>query len=166
MLRPGQSRQVVMVVRAPAAEGASRRLVRQQLERTAEGDVDVTTPEGHESHEVQVHGRPTGFAGGEHERRWKQAVGDAFGDSALPAEARVEVLVDFVLGPSQGGSNEPDLDNLIKSTVDALVDVIGVRPQSGSRQADDVRIDRITASKRFAVGEEESGASITVRRIG
>ena len=66
----------------------------------------------------------------------------------LPAQCRVQVELDFVLAPDQVGRVEPDLDNLIKSTVDALEAVLGVRPGTGYRvEADDVRVDRIVASK-------------------
>lgn len=113
-----------------------------------------------------VAGRPTGYAGEEHERIWKNAVRAAFSDAASPAAGRVAVELEFVLGPDQAGRNEPDLDNLIKATIDALEGVLGVRTGTGTRlEADDVRVDRIVASKR--IGEpSEVGARISVRPLG
>ena len=61
---------------------------------------------------------------------------------------------------------EPDLDNLIKSTIDALDAVLGVRSGTGARlEADDVRVDRIVASKRPAAATEEPGARVTVTEL-
>ncbi len=49
----------------------------------------------------------------------------------------------FMLMVEQGGRMEPDLDNLIKTTVDSLEGVLGVRTGTGPRvEADDVRVDR------------------------
>lgn len=112
-----------------------------------------------------ISGRPTGYAAGDHERAWKAAVRAAFGDvQPLPA-GRVAVEMVFVLRPLQVGRNEPDLDNLIKATIDALECVLGTRPGTGSRvEADDVRVDRIVASKRFGA-VDEAGAEITVRLL-
>jgi Holliday junction resolvase RusA-like endonuclease len=77
------------------------------------------------------------------------------------------VEIDFALAPDQRGRNEPDLDNLIKSTVDAFEGVLGIRPGTGERiEADDVRIDRITATKRLARGAEDPGAWVAVTDLG
>lgn len=116
--------------------------------------------------ERQVSGRPTGYSSGEHERRWKENVASAFSGCSLPADARVQLQMDFLLGPEQAGNNEPDLDNLIKSTIDAFIGVIGARPRySGPKQADDVRVDRITAAKRHVKEGEDPGAHIWVAPI-
>lgn len=113
-----------------------------------------------------VTGRPTGYAGGENERNWKTAVRQAFSGENLPADARAQVDLEFVLGDDQQGRREPDLDNLIKSTIDALEGVLGVRTGTGVRiEADDVRIDGITAVKRHARPEERPGARVTVRQL-
>ena len=78
----------------------------------------------------------------------------------------MHVDLEFLLGQDQRGRDEPDLDNLIKAAIDALVGVIGVRPGTGLRvEADDVRVDRITASKRSAGADEDRGARITVTEI-
>lgn len=79
----------------------------------------------------------------------------------------MQVEIDFALAADQRGRNEPDLDNFIKAAVDALEGVIGIRPGTGKRlEADDVRIDRITATKRPARGDEEPGAWIVVSDLG
>lgn len=116
--------------------------------------------------EREVLGRPTGYAGGENEQRWKAAVRDAFADVTLPGPARIQLEVDFVLTAQQRGRREPDLDNLIKSTLDALEGVLGERKGTGVRvEADDVRVDRILASKRHAREGEQPGARISVSEL-
>ena len=55
---------------------------------------------------------------------------------------------------------------LLKATIDALDGVLGVRTGTGLRvEADDVRVDRITASKRPAGATEDPGARITVAEL-
>lgn len=110
-----------------------------------------------------VRGRPTGYAGGDNEQLWKTDVRSAFSDCTLPAGSRVQVDLEFLLGHDQRGRNQPDLDNLIKATIDALDGVLGVRTGTGLRvEADDVRVDRIKAFKRPAGADENPGARITV----
>ncbi|MEE6297254.1 DUF429 domain-containing protein [Georgenia wangjunii] len=100
-------------------------------------------------YERVVRGRPTGYSSGANEQRWKAAVRTAFAECPLPAGCRVQVDLEFSLDHDQRGRNEPDLDNLIKAAIDALDGVLGVRTGTGPRvEADDVRVDRITASKR------------------
>jgi hypothetical protein len=122
-----------------------------------------TAPEeGKKAFERAVAGRPTGYSAGDHERRWKQAVRAAFAECSLP-DGGVTVEAQFRLAPDQRGRNEPDLDNLIKATVEALGGALGIRAGTGERiEADDVRVDRIVASKRFARPDEQPGARITV----
>ena len=99
-------------------------------------------------------------------RRWRAAVRAAFSGCALSAGGRAHVELDFVLGNHQRGRNEPDLDNLIKAALDALEGVIGIRPGTGSRvEADDVRIDRISATKRPARLDEQPGARIAISEL-
>jgi hypothetical protein len=106
-----------------------------------------------------VSGRPTGYSAGANERAGKQATRAVFEGCVLPEGCRVQVEIDFLLAPDQVGRVEPDLDNLIKSTVDALESVLGVRSGTGSRtEADHVRVDRIVASKRPARSGEHPGA--------
>jgi hypothetical protein len=82
--------------------------------------------EGKKAFERAVAGRPTGYSAGDHERRWKQSVRAAFAECSLPAGS-VTVEAQFRMAPDQRGRNEPDLDNLIKATVDALGGVLGIR---------------------------------------
>lgn len=113
-----------------------------------------------------VAGRPTGYGGSGEERSWKTAVHDAFASQHLPGPGRVELVVEFVLALEQVGRWEPDLDNLLKSTIDALDGVLGRRSGTGQRvEADDVRVSRIVASKRAAGDDETSGARIVVMRL-
>jgi Holliday junction resolvase RusA-like endonuclease len=113
-----------------------------------------------------VRGRPTSYAGGANEQRWKADVRSAFSGCTLPAGCRVRVRLEFLLGQDQRGRKEPDLDNLIKAAIDALDGVLGVRTGTGLRvEADDVRVDRITASKRHASAHEDPGARITVAEL-
>jgi len=116
--------------------------------------------------EREVPGRPTGYAGGENEQRWKTAVRDAFAGVTFPGPARIQLAVHFVLTAQQRGRREPDLDNLIKSTLDALEGVLGERSGTGARvEADDVRVDRIVASKRHGREGEQPGARISVSEL-
>jgi Holliday junction resolvase RusA-like endonuclease len=113
-----------------------------------------------------VLGRPTGYGGSENERRWKAVVRESLQGQVAPEGVRVEVRLEFLLAPEQSGRNEPDLDNLIKSTIDALEGVLGARTGTGVRVgADDVRVDRIVASKRWAQVDESPGAKVSVRTI-
>jgi predicted RNase H-like nuclease/Holliday junction resolvase RusA-like endonuclease len=125
------------------------------------------TAEARTAFERAVSGRPTGYSAGVNEHRWKAAVRKAFIGCVLPAGRRVQVETDFVLAADQRGRNEPDLDNLIKAALDALEGVIGIRPGTGGRvEADDVRVDRIIATKRPVRVDEEPGARIAISDLG
>lgn len=81
----------------------------------------------------------------------------------MPRSSRVGIEVEYRLGPGQVGHNAPDLDNLVKATIDALDEVLGLRRGKRSRpQADDERIDRIVASKRPAQPGEAPGARVVI----
>lgn len=113
-----------------------------------------------------VAGRPTEHSGGTNEEAWKRVIRTAFEGCVLPEGSRVQVEVHFLLASDQVGRPEPDLGNLIKSTVDALKGVLGVRPGTGSgTEVDDVRVDRIVASKRTARSGEHPGARIAVSEL-
>ncbi|MBS4754716.1 hypothetical protein KG112_18065 [Nocardioides sp. zg-ZUI104] len=113
-----------------------------------------------------VAGRPTGYSAGANEQDWNQATRAMFEGCVLSEGCRVRVEIDFLLAPDQVGRIEPDLDNLITSTADALPGVLGVRPGTGSRtEVDDVRVDRIVASKRPARSGEHPGARIVVSEL-
>lgn len=112
---------------------------------------------------VDVAGRPTGFAGGDNEQRWKAAVRSALAGSSVPPSSRIALEIEYRLGPLQVGHNAPDLDNLLKATIDAMDGVLGDRPGRFVRpQADDERIDRIVASKRVAGPDETPGARVII----
>ena len=112
---------------------------------------------------ADVAGRPTGFAAGDNEQRWKAAVRSAFTGKAVPSSSRVALEVEYRLDPSQIGHNAPELDNLLKATIDALDEVLGLRQGRFARpQADDERVDRIVASKRVARRGETPGARVVI----
>jgi predicted RNase H-like nuclease/Holliday junction resolvase RusA-like endonuclease len=112
---------------------------------------------------VDVAGRPTGFAAGDAEQRWKATVRSAFAGKTVPPSSRVAIEVEYRLDPSQIGHNAPDLDNLLKATIDALDEVLGPRSGRFARpQADDERVDRIVASKRVARPGETPGARMLI----
>ncbi len=99
----------------------------------------LVAPEGATT--VWVRGRPTGYAGGENERTWKAAVAETLSSVELPASCRVGVEIHFRLSPAQVGRHAPDLDNLVKATLDAAATCIGIGQIRGPEQADDERID-------------------------
>lgn len=112
---------------------------------------------------VDVAGRPTGFAAGDNEQRWKVAVRSALAGSSVPPSSRIALEIEYRLDPLQVGHNAPDLDNLVKATIDAMDGILGDRPGRFARtQADDERIDRIVASKRVAGPDETTGARVII----
>lgn len=113
-------------------------------------------------------GRPTPFAGGENEHKWKQAVRDAI-EAKQPftpprAHARLAVRVEFRLLLAHA-MHEPDPDNLLKSTFDAMAGVLGIRKVQGPPQADDERIDYLEVVKREVRDGEQWGATIAVYEL-
>jgi len=96
-----------------------------------------------------VGGRPTPFAGGENERRWKAALAE---QSPLPAPEVIATTVDvgFVLGPGQDGAG-CDLDNLLDPVLSVVVNRVG---WAGGRRPN---LLGISASKRFGA---PAGATI------
>ncbi|MEJ5866475.1 DUF429 domain-containing protein [Pseudokineococcus sp. 5B2Z-1] len=113
-----------------------------------------------------VEGRPTGYGGSANERAWKAAVREAFVGVVMPEGSRVAVTIDVRLQDDQVGRLEPDLDNLVKTTIDALDGVLGARTgTAGQRlEADDVRVARLGASKEAAAGRP-AGALVVVEEI-
>jgi Holliday junction resolvase RusA-like endonuclease len=90
-------------------------------------------------------------------------VRSAFAGKTVPPLSRVAIDVDYRLDPDQVGHNAPDLDNLLKATIDALDEVLGLRQGRFARpQADDERVDRIVASKRVARRGETPGARVVI----
>ncbi len=87
----------------------------------------------------------------------------AFAGQNVPPSSRVAIEIEYRLDPSQIAHNAPDLDNLLKATIDALDEVLGPRPGKRARpQADDERVDRIVASKRVARPGERPGARMVI----
>lgn len=117
------------------------------------------------AHSAEVRGRPTGYSAGANERVWKAAVGESLREVVLGADVPVGVELRFRLRPDQVGHLEPDLDNLIKSTIDAMIDCIGRRAMAGRPQADDGRVVSIAASKSWASSADEAGATIRVWEV-
>ncbi len=115
----------------------------------------------------EVWGTPPGTFATANGIRWFDAVRARTVDHEvfLPGE-RLGVTVDFVLPPRRDSRDEWDLDNLLKPTIDALIDVLGTRPIASVRpQADDERLDAIIATKRRANDGEAVGAHIEVWAI-
>lgn len=95
---------------------------------------------------------------------WRSAVRLALGTDLEFLGRQVEVELEFRLDPlTQAGRNEPDLDNLIKTTIDAFDGILGTRTWEGASQVDDVHVRRILAAKRFATPGEPAGAEVRVR---
>lgn len=112
---------------------------------------------------VDVPGRPTGFAAGDNEQRWKAAVRSALAGTSVPPSSRIALEIEYRLDPLQVGHSAPDLDNLLKATIDAMDGVLGDRPgRFAHPQADDERIDRIVASKRVAGPGDTPGARVVI----
>ncbi|KQY51570.1 DUF429 domain-containing protein [Nocardioides sp. Root140] len=110
-----------------------------------------------------VIGLPKG-AGGARQWAWQDAVRAAFAGCALPEQSPVAIDLGFTLDSThQRDGNEADLDNLVKATIDALDGPLGARKGTGLRkEADDVRVTRITATKRHG---STPGAVIVVSEL-
>lgn len=98
---------------------------------------------------------------------WRAAIEEACEGVGIyhPGE-RLELEVHFTLPPRINAHDEWDLDNLLKPTIDGLSSLLGLR--QGKRRgllADDERIDKIIASKRTASGDEQVGATLTLRPL-
>lgn len=109
-------------------------------------------------------GRPTPYSGGENTENWQKAVRASIADKRFTAPAngaRLAVRIEFRLR-LEHDSYEPDPDNLLKSTFDAMDGVLGLRKRKGKPEADDERIDYLEVLKRQAREDEEWGATIEV----
>ncbi len=107
----------------------------------------VPPPDREPLAEQFVAGRPTGHGSGQHEKAWRSSVADAFAEAPPLGETPVEVLLEFFLDPDQTGAHEPDLDNMVSATLDAL----------------DLDVARIVASKAPAPAGKGPGALIALR---
>ena len=111
---------------------------------------------------VEVWGMRPGPAASKQGEVWADAIRreTAARDLFAPG-ARLSLTVDFLLPPRVTGNDEWDLDNLLKTTIDGLIALLGVRRvRTAKPQADDERIDQLTASKRPAGPDEQVGARI------
>lgn len=100
--------------------------------------------------------------------RWKSALlAESAGIATFEPGKRLELEVDFVVPVAANHNDQWDLDNLLKSTMDALIGPLGARPVVGQMpQADDERIDRIVATKSTLVEGGSVGARMVLRRLG
>lgn len=111
-----------------------------------------------------VPGRPTAFAGGAPEATWKSSIREAFEGFTVPQGSRVGVEFEFVLDGTARAN--PDLDNLLKASIDALDCVLGPQPgEHANHRADNERVDRIVASKHKARPGEPTGARIVISEL-
>lgn len=114
---------------------------------------------------VDIAGRPTGSAAGD-DKRWKTAVRSAFAGKSMPTSSRVAIEVEYRLDDHHMGPNAPGLYDLLKATIDAMDEVLGLRAGGTSRPlTDDVRVDRIVASKRAAKPGEMPGARVVIAEL-
>lgn len=115
---------------------------------------------------VHVRGRPATYSTAA-EPAWKDAVRQAVTASGCtPVDARFAVDIAFTLPTPTRRGEAWDLDNLIKTTLDAMEGVFGFRDWRGHPQAADDLVDEIHATKRTASPGEETGAIITTRTLG
>jgi Holliday junction resolvase RusA-like endonuclease len=112
---------------------------------------------------IQVDGRPATFATAS-ERPWKAAIRTAVQEAGCESitEGRFAVRIDFRLAEAKTVGEVWDLDNLIKSTLDAMEGIFGLRPWKGHPQPADDRVDRLEAQKRKPGAGERPGATIDV----
>jgi len=116
-----------------------------------------------------VDGRPATYATA-HEAAWRAAVTSAAAavmtDRALPGpQTRFAVEINYRLATPRTMSEQWDLDNLVKPTIDALTPILGLRPIAGPPQVDDERVDEIHATKRPVREGERPGAEVIVRAL-
>lgn len=133
------------VLGTPAPQGSKSAVVRGGHARLIEGSSTV----GREKH-----------------RAWREAVAwaareETLRDGGLPDDVPVEVTVAFYLAKPKSRpkravwcDRKPDLDKLIRSTLDGLSD--------GGLVRHDSRVVQVTASKRYAKPGHPTGAYVTV----
>src|SRR5205823_1441652 len=88
-----------------------------------------------------VAGRPTPFAGGKNERRWKSALAEQSPRASLAPSANT-VDVRFVLDPARDGAG-CDLDNLLDPVLSVVINRLG---WAGGRRPN---LLGVSASKEF-----------------
>lgn len=116
---------------------------------------------------VDVDGRPASFATA-HETAWKEAVSSAVAREVPQpwTHERFSIRLRFRTVAPTRASEEWDLDNLIKPTLDAMSGVLGERQWSGVAQPADDRVDHLEAWKSTVNDGEEPGVTIEVWAMG
>jgi len=112
---------------------------------------------------LEVEGRPATFATA-HELRWKETVRVAVAAAGITPrpDACFSVRIEFRTPEPMTVNDRWDLDNLIKSTLDAMEGVFGLRAWKGVAQPNDDKVVHLDASKRTALPGELAGARIEV----
>lgn len=122
--------------------------------------VGVPAPQGSKKYVGHRAGKPVLLESSAKVRPWRAAVAQAAALHPPLPEGAVTVEVVFRLPRPKSlpkrvttHTRKPDLDKLVRSTLDAL---------SGVLYADDNRVDTLTARKTYATPEEQPGATICV----
>jgi Holliday junction resolvase RusA-like endonuclease len=114
---------------------------------------------------LDVVGRPASYSSAA-EAAWKAAVREAVKQAGVgPWAERFSVFIEFRTPEARNANEVWDLDNLIKSTLDAMEGVFGLRQWRGPAQAADDRVDHLDASKHTVSAGELPGARIEIRRV-
>jgi len=112
---------------------------------------------------LEVPGRPATYSTAG-DRPWRAAVHEVVGRSDVtpPRGAVFAVRLDFRLPAPTRAGEAWDLDNLAKSTIDALGGVLGERHWNGPPQVADHLVVHLQATKRQVALDEPTGATIDV----
>ena len=112
---------------------------------------------------LQVPGRPATYSTAG-DRPWRAAVHEVVerADLALSRGSVFAVRLDFRLPAPTRADEARDLDNLAKSTIDALGGVLGERQWNGPPQVADHLVVHLQATKRQVARDEPPGATIDV----
>lgn len=122
----------------------------------------IPAPQGSKKYVGHRNGRPVLIESSKKVQPWRTAVAGVFSyTNQQPIDAPVSVTIEFVMPRPKSlpkkiihHIRKPDLDKLIRSTLDAL---------SGTAYVDDNRVNKITATKRYQQPGEQTGAHITVK---
>lgn len=115
---------------------------------------------------IDVQGDPGAYAT-DRGTAWQAAVRSSVQNSDLkPFTAGARLGIELVIRQVvRRPSDQTDLDNVVKHTIDALEGVLGTRQQGGRPQADDGRIDVIHARREWVSLPEGGGATVRVWRL-
>lgn len=120
-------------------------------------------PQGSKKYVGHRNGRPVLIESSKKVQPWRTAVAGVFTyTNQPPIDAPVTVTVEFIMPRPKSlpkkiihHVRKPDLDKLIRSTLDGL---------SGVAYTDDNRVNTIHATKRYQQPGEQTGANITVEQ--